>query len=94
MSIETQLALCSERFQRWKNEALIKTDSEQAKKSMKKAFFWKELQAAFIALHAIEQTNGKDNEVKKKLIYAKANLSKKLAEYAQETLDEMGIRSE
>ena len=91
MPIESQLELCSQHYQKWKNQALLNGDMEEARKAMKRAFFWKDLQAAFIALHAIEQTQGKDNEVKKKLIHAKANLSRKLAEYAQEILDEIRL---
>ena len=91
MSIESQLATCSEKYEKWKNQALVNADGNEAKKAMKRAFFWKELQAAFIALHAIEQSKGQDKDVKMKLIQSKATLSRKLAEYAQEILDEIGV---
>lgn len=91
MSIESQLALCSQHYQKWKNIALANTDINEAKKAMNRAFFWLELRTAFTALHAVEQMKGESKEVKEKLILVKANLSKKLAEYAQEILDEIGI---
>ena len=58
---------------------------------MKRAFFWLELQTAFITLFAIEKTNGNDSKAELKLISAKANLSKKLAEYAKEILNELNV---
>ena len=91
MSTESQVALCTEHFQKWKNLALANTDINEVKKAMNRAFFWMELRTAFIALHAVEQMKGQSNEVKEKLIVAKANLSKKLADYAQEILDEIQI---
>jgi len=56
-----------------------------------RAFFWLELQTAFIALFAIEKTNGDDPKAELKLISAKANVSKKLAEYAKEILNELNV---
>jgi len=84
MSIETQIALCSEHYKRWKDTALTRGDM----KAMERAFFWLELQTAFIALHALEQSRN-DIKTKRKLIIAKTNLSRKLAEYANETLKEL-----
>jgi hypothetical protein len=84
MTIESQIAICSENYQRWKQVAL-----GGDAKAMERAFFWLELQTAFITLHAIEQTH-QDRESKQKLISAKANLSKKLADYADEILSEIG----
>ena len=84
MTIQSQIALCSEHYQRWKDIALTRGDM----KAMEKAFFWLELQTAFIALHALEQSRN-DIKTKRKLIIAKTNLSKKLAEYANETLNEI-----
>jgi phage-related protein len=60
----------------------------KARQAMERAFFWLELQTAFIALHALEQSRN-DIKTKRKLIIAKTNLSKKLAEYANETLREI-----
>lgn len=91
MTIESQVALCSQHYQKWKDQALLNIDMDEAKKAMNRAFFWQELKAAFIVLHAIEQNKGQNKEVKRKLIYAKANLSKKLADYAQEILDEIQV---
>ncbi|MBI4010360.1 MAG: hypothetical protein HY361_04210 [Candidatus Aenigmarchaeota archaeon] len=84
MSIQAQIALCSEHYRRWKDIALTKGDM----KAMERAFFWLELQTAFIALHALEQSRN-DIKTKRKLIIAKTNLSKKLAEYANEVLNEL-----
>lgn len=91
MSIESQLALCSQHYQKWKNIALTATDIDESKKAMNRAFFWLELRTAFMGLHAVEQMKGQDNTVKEKLIVAKANLSRKLADYAQEILNEIKI---
>ena len=87
MSVQNQIALCSEHYKRWKDTALT-NDGIKAKKAMERAFFWLELQTAFIALHALEQSRT-DLKTKRKLIIAKTNLSKKLAEYASEMLNEL-----
>lgn len=84
MPIQNQIALCSEHYTRWKDIALTRGDI----KAMERAFFWLELQTAFVALHAVEQTRN-DVKTKRKLIIAKTNLSKKLADYANETLKEL-----
>lgn len=88
MPIEDQIALCSEHFQRWKGMALSAQETSETKRCMEKAFFWLELQSAFIVLSAVEQTKGKDAEIKRKILEAKSNLSKKLVDYADETLKE------
>lgn len=89
MNLQNQIALCSQHYQKWKNLALSSFDSKEAGKCMEKAFFWLELQAAFTVLFTIEQTKGKDPEVKRQLIKAKATLSKRLVDYASEVLDEL-----
>lgn len=91
MPIESQIALCSQHYQKWKSIALANTDITEAKKAMSRACFWSELQTAFLVLHTVEQSKGKNNDVKIKLMHAKANLSKKLADYAQEILNEIGV---
>jgi len=91
MSIETQIALCSQHYQKWKNQALFTSDIYDARKAIERAFFWLELQSAFIVLHAAEQAKGNDKEMKLKLIQAKTNLSKKLADYAKQILDEINF---
>lgn len=91
MPIENQVELCSQHYQKWKDQALFSRDIYEARKCLERAFFWLELQTAFIVLHTIEQAKGNDKEVKRKLIQAKANLSKKLAEYAKEILDEIKL---
>jgi len=88
IDIKHQLAICKENYLRWKNKALHSTGKE-AKKAFEKAFFWLEVQTAFIILHSIEQTHPKDPETIKHLIKAKARLSKRLAEYAENTLREL-----
>ena len=87
MSIQQQMTVCAEHYTKWKGLALA-SDGDRARRAMERAFFWLELQTAFIALHALEQSRN-DIKTKKKLIIAKANLSKKLAEYAGETLKEI-----
>lgn len=89
MTIDNQIALCSKNYNKWKNIALASTNSFEAHKALKRAFFWLELQTAFILLNIVEQTRGSNREVLKKLILAKANLSKRLAEYAEEILNEI-----
>ena len=91
MAIEDQIALCSEHFSKWKSMALSAEDANEAKRCMEKAFFWLELQSAFIALNAVEQTRGSDAQVKEKILHAKSNLTRKLVDYADETLKELGF---
>jgi hypothetical protein len=83
--------MCSEHYKKWKKLALSAVDQKEANKCLEKAFFWLELQTAFITLSAIEQSKGNDPEVKKQLIVAKTNLSKKLADYAGKILDEIKL---
>ncbi|MEM7825020.1 MAG: hypothetical protein QXO27_03545 [Candidatus Aenigmatarchaeota archaeon] len=91
MSLQSQIQLCLINYQKWKDQALFSKDASESKKCMDRAFFWLELQTAFIVLSALEQTKGNDKEFKKKLIRAKTNLCKKLAEYAKELLDEIKL---
>jgi len=88
MDAKEQLAICKENYLRWKNKALSSTGLE-ARKAMEKAFFWLEVQAAFIALYSIEQTRPRDEETIRQLIKAKAKLVKRLTEYAEATLREL-----
>jgi len=89
MLFEDQLEICSFHYNKWKNAALAANNMDDVKKNLEKAFFWLELQTAFIALDAIEKTQGKDPKVKNKLLIAKTNLSKKLAEYSNNVLNSM-----
>ena len=91
MNLQHQIATCSYHYQKWKSLALQTFDPKESKKCMEKAFFWLELQAAFVALFAIEQTKGKDLRVKRQLLIAKTNLSKRLADYASEILNELNL---
>lgn len=86
MNLNQRLAVCAEHYKKWKNLALATRNP----KALERAFFWLELHSAFIILHAIEQVGKNDREIVKKLIAAKANLSKRLAEYAKEILSELG----
>ena len=81
--------LCNEHYTKWKQQALLATDFSESKKSLERAFFWLELQSAFILMHLAEQTYGEDPDAKQKLIVAKANLSKRLADYAKEILNDI-----
>jgi hypothetical protein len=89
MEIEDQISLCSQYYQRWKSLALSSRNLNDAKRFLEKAFFWLELQSAFITLFAAEQSKGKDPNFKKKILLAKVKLSKKLAEYAENVLNEI-----
>ncbi len=88
MNLQEQLELCAYYYKKWKKLANSSKSLEEAKKFMKKAFFWLELQSAYLALWSIENLKGKDQKVREKLIIAKANLAKKLADYAEEILRE------
>lgn len=89
MPIETQIALCSKQYSRWKKLALDGQSLGDVKTCLEKAMFWLELQTAFVALWSVEQARGNDPTVKNNLIIAKTNLSKKLADYAEKTLEEI-----
>jgi len=91
MSFEDQLEICSFHYNKWKNAALAANNKDEVKKNLEKAFFWLELQTAFIALDSVEKVQGKDPKARNKLLIAKTNLSKKLANYANEVMDEMKI---
>lgn len=88
MTVDTQIATCTEHYQMWKDKALFTNDIYFAKKAIERAFFWMELRSAFMFLYMIEQTKN-DSETKQKLIKAKLNLSKKLSEYLRERLKEI-----
>ncbi len=89
MAVQDQIATCSRQYARWKELALKAQTMPELKMYLKKAMFWMELQSAFVALWSVEQIKGNDPEVKRKLIIAKSNLSKKLADYAQKVLSEI-----
>lgn len=89
MSIETQIATCTEHYQMWKDKALFTNDIYEAKKAVERAFFWMELRSAFLFLLAVEKTKGNDSETRNKLIRAKINLSKKLTEHLREMINEI-----
>jgi hypothetical protein len=89
MSIETQLNLCGKQYGQWKALALKAKDVAEVKKCLGKALFWMELQSAFMALWSMEQIHGKNPQFGNKLIIARANLSKRLADYAKETLEDI-----
>lgn len=89
MTIVEQLEICSRQYKRWKLLALGSNSLPEIKRCLGKALFWLELQSAFLALWSIEQIRGNEPAVREKLIKARANLSKKLADYAKETLKEL-----
>ena len=86
-----QIKTCMLHAQKWKKLALATNDSEEQKKAAEKAFFWLELEAAFTYLWAIEQTQGKNPAVKRKLIVAKVNLAQKLADYTDKVWKEIQV---
>ena len=90
MAINEQIATCAEQYSRWKQLALDAQTLPSMKECLGKAMFWMELQSSFVALWSVERTLGSDPAVKRKLVVAKTNLSRKLADYAQKTLDELG----
>ena len=91
MSLEYQINLCSQNYQKWKSLALSANSLQESKKCLERAFFWLELQTAFITLWSIEKAEGKKPEVKDRIFIAKANLTKKLAEYVDQTLKELNL---
>ncbi len=89
MSIQNQIALCTDSYQKWKDAALNAKDVAESRKALEKAFFWLELQTAFTTLFALERASDDTPETQLKIIVAKANLSKRLADYANAVLDEL-----
>ena len=87
MSLETQIKLCSNHYRRWKSLALSSKTLEESRKCFERAFFWLELQTVFIALWSIEKLKT-DPESKLRIMSAKANLSKRLTDYAEQILNE------
>jgi len=92
MTTETQIATCSEQYKRWKQLTMQANTVADIKKCLGKALFWMELQTAFMTLWNVEKTKGDDPAVKRQLIVAKTNLSRRLADYAQETWNEIEWR--
>ena len=86
-----QLEMCSYHYQKWKSSALSAETVEEAKNCFEKAFFWLEMQTAYIVLWNIEKAKGNSPEMKEKIIDAKLNMSKKLADYAKKILDEIQL---
>jgi phage-related protein len=89
MDLAQQINICSEHYQKWKDTAIRSTDKAETRKALERAFFWAELQSAFIVLHALERVAGNDKNAQRKLLIAKSNLSKKLMDYAKEILNEI-----
>jgi hypothetical protein len=87
MNLEHQIELCSHHYQKWKGMALSAGSIEESRKCMDKAFFWLELQTAFITLFALEKTTDTP-EARIKIIEAKAKISRKLADYAKDIFNE------
>lgn len=87
MDLKHQINLCSKHYRKWKGLALSSKSLEESRKYFEHAFFWLELQTAFIALWSIEKIKT-DPESKLKIISAKANLSKRLVDYAEQILNE------
>ena len=89
MPIKNQIALCTNHYRKWKKLALSAKNIKEIRESLERAFFWLELQTAFITLFTMEKLQDNDPEIKLKIISAKANLSKRLADYANTILDEL-----
>lgn len=90
MAIQDQIATCSSQYTKWRDLALQAEEMDELKMCLQKAMFWMELHSAFVALWSVEQVKGEDPETKERLIIAKSQLSKRLADYAQQILDEIG----
>ncbi|MEM7821246.1 MAG: hypothetical protein QXX38_00285 [Candidatus Aenigmatarchaeota archaeon] len=89
MGLDEQIKTCSYHYQKWKALALSSKNSEESRKCLERAFFWIELQTAFITLFAMEKIGKEDPNIRSKIISAKANLSKRLVEYAREILKDL-----
>lgn len=91
MNVEDEMELCSQHYKKWKSMALSANNPEEAKKYLDRAFFWLELQTAYIVLFSLEQLKSRDKSVNKRIIEAKAHLTKKLADYADEVMKELNL---
>jgi len=91
MRIQEQIELCTNHYQKWKQLALSAKNMQESRNALEKAFFWLELQTAFIALFTMEKLQSNNPEIKLKIIAAKSNLSKRLADYANTILDELDL---
>lgn len=80
---------CSTHYQTWKDEALRAQTREEMKRFLDKAFFWLELQNNLLMLWTIENTMGKDPNIKKKIEKAQMNVNKKITQYASEVLKDL-----
>ena len=83
------LVMCQSNYDYWKKKALESKDKNELKKALEKAFFWLETQTSLVVLWSLEHFNNQNEEFKKRIMKARANLSKKLLEYARSLLEEM-----
>ena len=89
MNPRSIIQICSTHYNYWKERAINETDPIERKKAIEKAFFWLETQTSFLILWTIENSNPDNKELQKKILKARANLSKKLIEYAEKVLKEL-----
>jgi len=89
MNLNSRINICSSNYKKWKELALNSKNLEEARKRMKRAFFWIELQSAFLFLDEMEKMSTLNDSLKNKVVLAKANLARKLSEYAKTLLDEL-----
>ena len=91
MKMQTRdiIKTCSTHYQTWKNEALRAQTREEMKRFLDKAFFWLELQSNLLMLWTIENTMGKDPNIKKKIEKAQTNVNKKITQYASAVLKDL-----
>ncbi|MCD6402943.1 MAG: hypothetical protein J7K98_01285 [Candidatus Aenigmarchaeota archaeon] len=83
------IEICTSHYNYWKKKAIDESDPVERKKAIERAFFWLETQTSFLILWAIENSKIEDETVKKRVMKARANLSKKLIEYAENVLKDL-----
>jgi len=91
MPIKQQMEICAKQYKQWKQLVLSAKSLPEVQRYLSKALFWLELQNAFLVLWTAERLRGNDPLARKQLIKARANLSKKLAEHAENVLKELNL---
>jgi hypothetical protein len=81
--------ICSSHYNYWKKQAINASDPVDRVKAVEKAFFWLELQSSLLILWTIENSHQNDSEIQRKILLARANLNKKLLDYAEQVLKEL-----
>lgn len=85
IDLQKQISMCARHHAKWKRAASFARDKEQRKRYIDRAIFWLDMQADLVSLWSVERIVPKNSDA----ISQKANLSRKLANYAKDMLGDI-----